>query len=219
MALKFEDMLEQLGDQGRRAVMDTYALLEQGLIDRATFLAVTSDLLQHINERGSVYGQLSYQQVRSILLDAAPEISTAPAPIVSTRPAKISESLATILDGDQDEIERRLERLGYVLPMESTHGGYAAALQRDPVATGWQRGLDAGACELCQWWARDGRVWPKDHPMPTHKGCKCQQIPAVGDVAPTEYTAKRQRSEQAIANRDRRSAQVRSLIQQGELTA
>ena len=217
MALRFEDMLERLGDQGRRAVLDTYALMEQGLIDRATFLDVTSELLQHINERGSVFGQLSYEQVRAIMLDAAPALATAPAPTATTTQPALADSLATIIDGDTETIMTRLERLGYVLPIESTQDGYAAALQRDPLATGWQRGLDATACQLCRWWWRDGRIWPKRHPMPKHKGCKCQQVPQIGRVTPTEYTRKLERREQAIANRDRRSAEVRRLIEAGEL--
>src|SRR5690625_6970662 len=91
-------------------------------------------------------------------------------------------------------------------------------LQVDDLATGWTRLLDAEGCELCDWWARDGRVWPKRHPMPRHKGCKCQQLPAYdGEATSTEYTRKLERREQAIANRDRRSAADRNLIEQGEL--
>lgn len=220
MALRFEDMLERLGSQGRDAVLNTYRLYEAGLIDSDTFIEVASDLLQHINERGAVYGQLSYDQVRAILLDTAAELPATVTATASTSSGALAESLATILDGEQDEIERRLERLAYVLPMESTQDGYRAALRADRAARGWIRGLDANACELCQWWARDGRAWPKHHPMPTHKGCRCQQIPTYIDNPPLTYQQRiLRRREQAIANRDTSSSIVRKMIETGELTA
>ena len=44
---------------------------------------------------------------------------------------------------------------------------------------GWTRGLNSGACQLCQWWSRDRQVWPLDHRMPTHKGCGCYPVPVA----------------------------------------
>lgn len=218
MALKFEDMLEQLGDQGRRAVLDTYRIYQSGLIDRATFIDVSSELIQIINEQGAEYGQLSYESVRSILTDSPPRVPSSSAGGATTSSAKLAKSLETILEGDPEEIEQRLERLAYVLPLENTQHGYRAALRSDPAAKGWIRGLDATACELCHWWHRDGRAWPKHHPMPTHKGCKCQQIPTYIEKPPPTYRQRiMQRRERAIANRDTSSSIVRAMIDQGEL--
>ena len=219
MALRYEDMLTRLGGQGRGALLNTYRLHTAGLIDRQTFLAASSELMQHINTQGRAYGRLSYESASSVIADRDPLVeraATVDNPNTST--VKIQQSLETILDGDQEQIEQRLERLGNTLPIDETQAGYAAQLQADDLATGWTRLLDAEGCELCEWWARDGRIWPKRHPMPRHKGCKCQQLPAYHEAATsTEYTRKLERREQAIANRDRRSAAVRELIEQGEL--
>ena len=212
-------MLERLGSQGRSAVLDTHRLYTAGLIDRATFLDVSSQLLQHINERGRAYGRLSYTNAAAIMQDTEPELDrAAKVEQPNTRPKKISDALQTVIDGEPEQIEQRLARLGYVLPIDETHAGYAAALQEDDLATGWTRLLDTDGCELCEWWSREGRVWPKRHPMPRHNGCKCQQVPEYAHAASsTEYTRKLERREQAIANRDRRSAEVRRLIEAGEL--
>lgn len=209
MALRFEDMLERLGTQGRESVLNTYRLYQAGLIDQSTFIDVASELLQHINERSAVFGELSYSQVRAIILEGAPDLATVTAPAPATTQQGLSQSLHTIVEGDPDTIVTRLERLASVLPMESAQDSYGKALQRDPVAQGWLRGLDQGACQLCRWWWREGRIWPKRHPMPKHKGCKCQQIPQIGSIAPTQYTKKLERREAAIKNRDRRSIHVR----------
>ena len=212
-------MLTRLGGQGSGALLNTYRLYTAGLVDRQTFLAVSSELMQHINTQGRAYGRLSYESASSVMADREPRLeraATVDNPNTST--VKIQQSLETILDGDQEQIEQRLERLGKTLPIDETQAGYAAQLQADDLATGWTRLLDAAGCELCEWWARDGRVWPKRHPMPRHKGCKCQQLPEYAHAASsTEYTRKLERREAAIANRDRRSAEVRKLIQAGEL--
>lgn len=220
MALRFEDMLERLGSQGREAVLNTYQLYEAGLIDSDTFIEVASELLQHINERSAVFGQASYAQVRAILLDTATELPATVTPTAATSSGGLAQSLTTILEGEPEQIVGRLERLGYVLPIENTQGGYESALQADGMVEGWQRGLNDDACQLCKWWSWDGRIWPKVQPFQTHKGCKCQQVPKVAsedDVPITVYERNLKRREEAIANRDRRSAEVRQLIQAGEL--
>ena len=204
MALRFEDMLERLGDQGRKSLLDTYALYQSGLIDRETMVDVASELLQFINDQGAAYGELSYSQVRAIMLDTATELPANSTPRAATSTGGISESLTTILDGDPELIAQRLERLGYVLPIESVQGGYESTLQGDSMVEGWQRGLNDDACQLCQWWSWEGRIWPKVQPFQTHKGCKCQQIPKVAhedDVPITVYERKLKRREEAIANR------------------
>lgn len=219
MADRFEDMLERLGAQGRQAIANTYQLYQDGLIDLGTFRDVASELLQHVNELGATYGRMSYEQVAAFIADQQPDMATAAAarPTVSTSTAGISESLQTILDGDPEQILMRLERLGYVLPIQVTQDGYAAGLQSDQRAEGWTRGMNDNACQLCVWWWREGRIWPKRHPLQTHNGCKCQQVPKIGEVTSTQYTRALDRRDSAISNRDRRSQQVRRAIRAGEL--
>lgn len=70
---------------------------------------------------------------------------------------------------------RAVHRLGRSEAVEAAQHTYSEQMTRSPVVSGWTRQLEADACELCVWWARDGRVWHKNHSMPTHKGCTCAQ--------------------------------------------
>lgn len=204
-------MLERLGDQGRRALTDTYSIYQQGLIDVDTFTSVASDLLAHIADVGANYGRLSFAEVMAVLTDELPELSSRLGTVSAVDPTGVGKSIQTILDGEPDKIVARLERLGYVLPIEETQGGYGDELARSSRVEGWLRGMNDDACQLCVWWWREGRVWPKRHPLQTHKGCKCQQVPTIGHVDETQYTKALERRERAITNRDRRSAEVRAL--------
>src|SRR5699024_11701433 len=77
LALRYEDMLTRLGGQGRGALLNTYRLHTAGLIDRQTFLAVSSELMQHINTRGRAYGRLSYESASSVIADRDPLVDRA----------------------------------------------------------------------------------------------------------------------------------------------
>lgn len=69
----------------------------------------------------------------------------------------------------------RLTRLARSEPMATAQRATGEAMQRQPLVEGWVRELHHGACQLCVWWSREGRAWPKAHPMPRHTGCLCSQ--------------------------------------------
>ena len=54
---------------------------------------------------------------------------------------------------------------------------YSGQLAASPLVEGWTRAMDAAPCQLCRWWWREGRVWPKNHPFQTHTGCACVPRP------------------------------------------
>ena len=66
----------------------------------------------------------------------------------------------------------RVARLGRAEPLSTAAGVYSKDIAASEVTTGWIRQRDPDPCQLCTWWWREGRVWPKDHPMPTHPGCE-----------------------------------------------
>src|SRR5690625_7571906 len=114
-------MLTRLRGQGSGALLNTYRLHTAGLSDRHTFLAVSSELMQHINTRGRAYGRLSYESASSVIAERDPLVDRA-ATVVNTYTStvQIQHTLTDILDGDQDQIEQRLERLGNTLPIDET---------------------------------------------------------------------------------------------------
>ena len=92
---------------------------------------------------------------------------------------RLRTAAATVLMLSQDDPAGRLRRLALAETADSAADAYSRALTSDKRVTGWTRALDADACQLCRWWSREGRVWPKDHPMPRHKGCLCAQKPVT----------------------------------------
>lgn len=93
---------------------------------------------------------------------------------------RLQAAVTTALE-DNDRAAMRLERLTRAEVVQSGQQGLQTAMIESPYVVGWQRELEKDACELCQWWAREGRVWPVDHVMPTHKGCACTPSPVYSD--------------------------------------
>jgi len=89
----------------------------------------------------------------------------------------------------------RLERLARSEPLETGQKASVAAMAQQPLVEGWTRHMDADPCQLCQWWDRDGRIWPKDHPFQSHKGCNCQpKVVLAQSIRSTEYTRRLERA-------------------------
>lgn len=99
--------------------------------------------------------------------------------------AKLAAVVHDVVTDGQDNAESldmRLTRLARGEIMHAAQSTTHEALTAEPAVEGWVRDLDSGACQLCQWWSRDGRVWDTGHQMPTHKGCTCRQLPVVGST-------------------------------------
>lgn len=88
------------------------------------------------------------------------------------------QAFRTALTADGDTL-MKIQRIITAESLDSAHIAYQKALAGTRGVDGWIRGMNADACELCQWWWRKGRVWPKTHVMPTHKGCTCHQVPVI----------------------------------------
>lgn len=92
---------------------------------------------------------------------------------------RLRTAAGTVLMLSQDDPAGRLRRLALAETADSAADAYSRALTADTRVAGWRRALDSDACQLCRWWWREGRVWPRDHPMPRHKGCLCAQEPVT----------------------------------------
>lgn len=130
-----------------------------------------------------------------------------------TDTGRLEKGVTTILASDgQEAVVMRLERMARSEVLETGQRAYHDAMQTTEGVKGWKRDLEGGACQLCTWWAQDGRVWPKDHPLPKHKGCTCTQEAVVVDwIRDTAAGKAKKRRDRAIANSDRRSAEVRAM--------
>ena len=90
---------------------------------------------------------------------------------------------------DDDEALTRFDRLARSEPLETAQQAVHDAMQSQPLVEGWTRQMDDDPCQLCQWWSREGRVWPKAHPFQRHVWCNCQaKIVLAEHIQSTGYT-------------------------------
>jgi hypothetical protein len=82
-----------------------------------------------------------------------------------------------------------IARLGRAEPLNTAARTYSGQLAESPLVEGWVRNMDADPCQLCKWWWREGRIWPKQHPFQTHTGCACVPRPVwAKNIKSTGYT-------------------------------
>lgn len=170
-----------------------------GRIDVATFQTAAAALVASANVSGGMMGTLALAANLTTRLGAvvAPEpVSLAPWKVA---PGRLETAVGTILSGSGDP-RVQLSRLGRAEPVEAVQDGYTGAIARSKLLQGWIRGLEPDACELCTWWWREGRVWPRDHIMPRHKGCECMPEPVLAaDIAETSRKGKNRSGDRSAA--------------------
>ena len=193
--MTFADTITGLGESTADRLEALYARFEDGSLTLEQYRDLAADVLTAANSRGWTLGVLG---LTAYVAAVAGEPVAAPALPVAEHyadRARLRAGVETITgrlevvrtggpDPELEDIRRRLRRIGQAEPVESAQRGYSAALEADDRVNGWVRSVEAGACDLCQWWAFDGRVWPATSAMQTHKGCACSQIPVVRTVKP-----------------------------------
>ncbi|QZT54606.1 hypothetical protein [Mycolicibacterium austroafricanum] len=92
---------------------------------------------------------------------------------------RLAKSATTVIDVARasDVPESIVGRLARAEPLNTAARTYSTSVRESTLTRGWTRGMDAAPCQLCQWWWREGRIWPKNHPFQTHTGCACVPRP------------------------------------------
>ncbi|WP_199255617.1 hypothetical protein [Mycolicibacterium mengxianglii] len=108
--------------------------------------------------------------------------------------ARLLKSATTALE-DREAALERVERLARSEPLQSAQRAATEAMSnhfgKRGGYIGWTRQLNTGACEVCQRWERDGRVWPPDHRMPQHPNCACVQRIVITTTKPKSVRRKK----------------------------
>ncbi|TMS50970.1 hypothetical protein [Mycobacterium sp. DBP42] len=110
---------------------------------------------------------------------------------------RLAKAATSVLDTARasDVPEKIVGRLGRAEPLNTAARTYSDAIRESTLTEGWVRHLDGDPCQLCLWWYRDGRVWPKNHRMPTHAGCACVPRPVWAEgIRETQLTRSRRAS-------------------------
>lgn len=88
-----------------------------------------------------------------------------------------------------------IARLARSEPLKTASETYHRELITSTLVEGWTRQMDPDPCQLCMWWWREGRVWPKRHPFQRHPGCACVPRPVWRKrIASTQYTRRLERN-------------------------
>lgn len=183
--MKDSAALELIGAEHRDRIVRAYETMTANGAGPDEITRVLSDMLVQSNGAAGVDGAaLARRQLEDLGIDVAPDYFD-PLTSRSARNDAIQRAMAdrerfgtavgTILDGDPESIAMRLGRLALSEAIEAARGTTATYMRGSRKVDGWIRELDSDPCQLCQWWHRDGRVWPADHTMPVHKGCACAQ--------------------------------------------
>jgi hypothetical protein len=189
--MTYQEQTTTLAEEVSAQVLAALAAYAAGTLAAEAFVAVVAAYVSAGNSAGAALGDLSLAAAVTLALGEAV------APLGVTRPADEPERLTrgaqTILD-DLDRTEDRdaalsTAQMRYARLVEAeihkaVADAYAAAVVESTVVTGYRRGLEPDACELCTWWWREGRVWPADHPMPRHTGCDCSQLITTDQATP-----------------------------------
>ncbi|KUI27753.1 hypothetical protein [Mycobacterium sp. GA-2829] len=158
--------------------MEDAMLIIGGIINRATAAAVTL---------GDLWLTAQIEELTGVATRS-----------VGVLPTDDSERLITAVHTvltEQADAEMRLSRLARSESLEAAQNGIHEAMQSQQLVEGWTRQMDADPCQLCTWWWREGRIWPKEHPFQRHKGCNCQpRIVLAEDIKSTGYTRQLRRS-------------------------
>lgn len=202
--MTYEEKLVQLSEGTARGALQLLAAWQDGRLDRATFLDLVRGIIATGNAQARALAELALRAYLEQAL-AAPEPVTVAPPVVDDRP-RLHKALETVLASNLDTA-MQVERLARNEPLEAATGAFSDGMKRNKRrVSGWTRGLEADACELCRWWWREGRVWRPDHPMPRHVGCTCHPVPTVTTTANYQTQQQHEGAMATRAQRERNTA-------------
>lgn len=170
--------LGELADTTARQVMDLLDQLTAGLIRPDQLPELVAILVKLGGDQAAALA------VSELVRDLALVAPRAALPSVTgvtghVQTAAVERAVGTVMAGAEHTRRRRLEQLARGAVARAGQDARGDLVRKSTLVSGWTRGLDSDSCELCGWWWREGRVWPKSHHMPRHPGCTCVQVPVV----------------------------------------
>lgn len=178
----------------------------KGEVDDAQFVEAVALAVVASRARSRGVGrELARREMEWQLGEPVTDLPPLPATRTEDTPRLVKAVQTVVDDHDPDDpqaTDDRLWRLGRSETSKAAQDAAREVAEHDDRVRGWVRDLNADACTLCGWWAREGRVWPADHVMPRHPGCDC--FPRVVTV---NYTPRVTEKARARSERDRKKAQ------------
>ncbi len=172
--MTYLDELHALADETEGKVWTVVEHLDAGQITRDEAVALIAAIVAVANRRATSLASLGVAADLTLATRTPVPVPAVPVPDDVRR---LNHAAATLLDRLEDtpDPEGRARRLGRSEPLKRASEARGQAIAASDLVEGWTRSLNVDTCQLCTWWHRGGRIWPKDHPMPRHTGCDCTQ--------------------------------------------
>lgn len=174
--MSYFEMLDSLANATEAKALAILALYRDSKISKTEAVATMAALVSKANLRAAALSDFSLAATITL------ETGVAASPLgvtVQSGGTKAKRAIKQILDTPtaKADMAMRIGRLAHSEPLAAAVRASDKAIKGQPLVEGWVRQMDPDPCQLCRWWWRDGQVWPKDHPMPHHKGCQCIKKP------------------------------------------
>lgn len=173
--MSFETAITGIVQQATGKAANLVTMFETGDIGLQLFLDSMGQLVDQARAQGSAKAVQILRGYVESALDGPVVVSPQMPPEYFQR---LTQALTTILGSDKDT-RMQIERLVRGEITQAAQDAYGDTMRSIPEVEGWVRGLDSGACELCHWWWREGRVFHPTTPLQRHTGCMCHQVPTI----------------------------------------
>ncbi|UYG15634.1 hypothetical protein BRM3_08220 [Brachybacterium huguangmaarense] len=173
----FTDLLAHLGSRAERQATTIASKYVSGQIDLEIAIDGLEVVVRTSNARGLNLGEAA---CRELLISLGDDTSVVTGEAYSHvhDAERIQKATRTAL-AEQGSAVMAAGRLARSEAIEAAQSAFSRTMQTSRRVKGWKRGMEPDACELCTWWWREGRVWPKGYSLQTHKGCTCRQVPVM----------------------------------------
>ncbi|WP_448810463.1 hypothetical protein [Agromyces bauzanensis] len=185
--MSYQSTLTEIRDSSNRDVQAAWARYESGQITEGQLVQLVAAVIVLANVHAVAVADVALSAELTVKTGRVwPAAATA---LDRAEQARLEKGVKTLLRDEKAgaTVYDRLERLARSEPLTAATNAYSRGVSQSKAVTGWVRQMDGDPCQLCRWWWREGRVWPKDHPMQHHKGCECTQrvvtIPSTKEVS------------------------------------
>lgn len=178
--MAYRDTLIALSERSERQVLAAYTAFLSGSLSREECIQWIASAITVSNSQAHALANLAYAaEVMTQLGVAVPVVNTN-APDDLARLTKAADTVLSVAEASASSAAI-VGRLGRCEPLETAAQTYSESMIRSGKTRGWVRQMSPGACQLCRWWWRQGRVWPAEHPFQHHKGCTCTPKPVIAE--------------------------------------
>jgi hypothetical protein len=193
---EFQERMLGAADATERRVLELWEQFVRGEISEGDLRMMVATVVTRANSAVVGVADASVSaQIEALTGTATPPTGVAPTDPTDDM-ARLLAAVETIQYATNSvDIAMQLGRLARAEPIATAQRAAVEAMGHQQMVEGWVRQMDGNPCQLCKWWSRDGRVWPKVHPFQRHPGCNCQpRVVLSGTVKPTEYTRRIERN-------------------------